>query len=69
MKLTKLTVELIGMNMSCSKKWELSLCSGLAGGVSPDNLHVSKKTAIELDENQMEQIKLLFQTQFQQNME
>ena len=43
---------LIGTNMSRSKKWELSSSSSLAGDISPDSIHVSKKIAIELDETQ-----------------
>ena len=38
--------------MSSSKKQELSSSSSLAGAISPDSIHVSKKIAIDLDENQ-----------------
>ena len=51
-KLGKLTVELIGINMSGNEKRELSISSSLAGGISPDSIHVTKKIAIELDKNQ-----------------
>ena len=45
-------LELIGINTSISKKQELSSSGSLAGGISPDSIHVSKKIAIDLEENQ-----------------
>ena len=48
----KLPMEIIVMNMSGRRKQELSISGSLAGGISPDSMHVSKKIAIDLYVNQ-----------------
>ena len=59
----------IVMNMSSSKEQDMSPSSTLAGGNTPDSMMCQRTLLSNWMLIRMQQIKLLLQTQFQQNME